>query len=385
MLAQVGVVAEHDLGDRHEDQQQRERRDERVVGEHGDEVAGLVVAELLDDREQDRRRPAPLLPRVDRPQRPVERIVHRTLPAARFLRTAQTRSTRSATESTTADGRYGKRCDVLPPGRPRQHEIGPQPRLHARHDVGVHPVADHRRRLRVRTQGVHRRAEHHRVGLADDVGLGARRLRDERGHRAAGGQGSLCRGTRRVGVGRDEAGAGVDQADGPRDGLERVGPGLPEDDVVGSGVGQHVTDLVQRRGQPRLADDVGGPAGRLVVEELRGGQRGRPDRRFRHVQAGRREARPQVAGREDRVVREHEEPPAPLPQPGEELDGSAECGAFVDEHPVHVRQPAVDGVIRHDPCLHRRAAGGGERVHGPLAAAGSHQLTRSRAVNATES
>ena len=59
-----------------------------------------------------------------------------------------------------------------------------EPGLEPRDDVGVHPVADHRGRLRVRVDRVQRRAHHQRVGLADVVGLDAGGAADQRGHRA---------------------------------------------------------------------------------------------------------------------------------------------------------------------------------------------------------
>ena len=42
------VALQHEAEDRHEHQQQREQREERVVGDQRRQVAGLVVAELLD-------------------------------------------------------------------------------------------------------------------------------------------------------------------------------------------------------------------------------------------------------------------------------------------------------------------------------------------------
>ena len=48
------VVLEHEPEDRHEYEQQREEREERVVGDQRREVAGLVVAELLDHGDRKR-------------------------------------------------------------------------------------------------------------------------------------------------------------------------------------------------------------------------------------------------------------------------------------------------------------------------------------------
>src|SRR5664279_3005249 len=100
------------------------------------------------------------------------------------------------------------------------------------HDVGVHAVAYHHGRLGVRPQRVERLAHHQRIRLADEVGGDARRLLYEGRDRSGGGQDPLERRPRRVGVGGDEPGTTFDEANRPRDGLETVGPCLPEDDVV---------------------------------------------------------------------------------------------------------------------------------------------------------
>ena len=142
---------------------------------------------------------------------------------------------------------------------------------------------------------VERAAHHQRVGLADEVGLAPRRGADQRGDRPGRRQHALGARPAGVGVGGDEARAVVDQPDRPGDRLERVGAGLAEHDVVGVAVGHHVADVVQRRGQPRLADDVRRTARPLVVEELRGGEGRRPDRLLRHVDPAARAAAP--AGR----------------------------------------------------------------------------------------
>ncbi len=180
---------------------------------------------------------------------------------------AQTRSTMSAMESTTSDGRYGKfsTCSGrVSPVSTRYVFIS----LDAREHVGVHPVADHRTALRVRPDGVQSGAHHQRVRLAREVGLLAGRLGDERGHRARRRERALGGGAGLVGVGADEPGPGVDQPHRLGHRLERVRAGLAEDHVVGVVVGEDVADVVQRGGQTGLADDVRRPAGPLVVEEL---------------------------------------------------------------------------------------------------------------------
>ena len=72
--AQLGVVLQRHVQDRDEDQQQREHREERVVGDERGEVPGLVVLELLPDRHRERQRRPPLLEVVDRAPGSRERV-----------------------------------------------------------------------------------------------------------------------------------------------------------------------------------------------------------------------------------------------------------------------------------------------------------------------
>ena len=68
----------------------------------------------------------------------------------------------------------------------------------------------------------------------------------------------------------------------------------PSTTKSGCGGGQRVAGLVQRGGQPGLADDVRGAARHLVGEELRGGQRRGPDGVLGDVDPGRGQACAQV-------------------------------------------------------------------------------------------
>ena len=81
-----------------------------------------------------------------------------------------------------------------------------------------------------------------------------------------------------VGVRRDEARAGADEPDRLGDRLERVVAGLADDDVVGIGLGHDEAGLVQRGGEPRLADHEGRAAGHLDSQEVGRRERRRPDR-----------------------------------------------------------------------------------------------------------
>jgi hypothetical protein len=106
-------------------------------------------------------------------------------------------------------------------------------------------------------------------------------------------------------------------------------------------IGERVSDLVQRSRQARLADDVRRPARQLTVEERRGGQAGGPDRALGHGEAGALEPGGQVTGREDRVVRQHQERPLLVHQALQELGGAGKRLFFADEHAVHIGEPAL--------------------------------------------
>ena len=217
-----------------------------------------------------------------------------------------------------------------------------QARFDAGDDIGVHAVADHAGVLGVGADAVHRRAEHHRVGLADDIGLFAGRLGDQRGERPCRRDDPVRRRAGRVGVGDDEPGPRVDEADRLRDGLERVLPGLADDDVVRLRLGHDVARLMQRGGQARLADDERRAAGQLRPEEVRRRERGGPDALLGHVETRQLQPCAQVARREDRVVRQHQERCAGVSPLGEQLGRSRDRTVLMDEHAVHVSQPALD-------------------------------------------
>jgi hypothetical protein len=79
----VGILAaaEHEPQDRDEEQQQREYRHERAVGERRGESATAVVTELADHRHHKRQRCMTLLVLVNGPDRPLERV-HPATPVA---------------------------------------------------------------------------------------------------------------------------------------------------------------------------------------------------------------------------------------------------------------------------------------------------------------
>ncbi len=67
-LLLAGVALQDEAEDRHEHEQQREQRDEAVVGDQRGELSGLVVAELLDHGRDEADPRAPLLAAVERAQ-----------------------------------------------------------------------------------------------------------------------------------------------------------------------------------------------------------------------------------------------------------------------------------------------------------------------------
>src|SRR5699024_3604392 len=215
-------------------------------------------------------------------------------------------------------------------GGPREHEIGAKAGLHPGDDVGIHPVPDHRRGLRMRVDPVHRRADHHRVRLAHEIGFPPRRGGDERRHRTGCGQRPLPGGTGDVGVRRNEPRAAFDEPDRGGDRLEGVGPGFPEDDVVGVDIREGVAHLVQRRREPGLPDGVRAALGHLIREEPRGGECGGPQIRLRHFQTRRAQAGGEVARGEDRVVRQHLERELLLAQLGKKVCRAGQSVRLVD-------------------------------------------------------
>ena len=218
-------------------------------------------------------------------------------------------------------------------------------------DVRVHSVTDHSGVLGVSPDLVHRRAEHHRVRFTDDVGLFAGGFGDECSDGAGGGEWPIGARAGCIRIRDDESRARPDQADGFGDGVEGVITSLADDDVVGGTLGHDEAGLVQCGGDARLADDEGGPPGHLGCEKVSGGEGGCPEKLFGYIETGRPEPRTQIAGREDRVVGEHEEgisAIAPLLQQG----GRPGQGAiFVDEHAVHVGEPAFDIAARRHATI----------------------------------
>ena len=112
------------------------------------------------------------------------------------------------------------------------------------HHIGVHAVANHASALAVRLNLVHGRAEHHWVGLANNVRFTTGGFGNQRGNRAGCGQHALGRGPRGIGVGGNKTRAANNEANGLGQVFKREVAGLAKHNVVGVDVGLNVTNLV---------------------------------------------------------------------------------------------------------------------------------------------
>ena len=120
----------------------------------------------------------------------------------------------------------------------------------------------------------------------------------------------------------------------------------PEHDEVRVDVGERVPDLVQRRRQPGLADDVGRAAGQLVAQEVAVASADvqiepsgtcRPERRSRADRSRGVKIELFVRTRKGRFA---------LDQPLQELRGARQGVFLADEDAVHIGQPAL-GFFSH--------------------------------------
>jgi hypothetical protein len=75
-LAEVAAPVEHEPDHGHGHQQQREQREEPVVGQQRGPLAALVLPVLLDHGHREGQQPVPLLEVVDRPQEALQ-LLHR--------------------------------------------------------------------------------------------------------------------------------------------------------------------------------------------------------------------------------------------------------------------------------------------------------------------
>ena len=148
----------------------------------------------------------------------------------------------------------------------------------------------------------------------------------------------------RVGVRRDEPRAVADEADRLRDRLERVVAGLADDDVVGVGLGHDEAGLVQRGrdARPRRSRTPM-PPGSCCLQEVGGRERRGPDAVLGHVRA--RDARSRADRSRGVKIELFVSTRKGVPWSRHCCSSSAAPGTgvvLVDEHAVHVGQPALD-------------------------------------------
>ena len=165
---------------------------------------------------------------------------------------------------------------------------------------------------------------------------------DHRRDRAGGGQWAFLGRSSGIRVGADEPCTVDNEPDGLGDRLEGVSTGLSEDDIVRVGVGENEPGLMQSRRQPCLTNDVEAGTGMLVSQEMRGRERRGPDVVLRHRQTRSLHPGSQVPRSEDGIVGQDQESLRGVDPSIDEIAGARHLMVLVDEHAVHVGQPALD-------------------------------------------
>ena len=161
----------------------------------------------------------------------------------------------------------GKFAHLMLGGHAAEHQHGIDAALHARDDIGIHTVADNGAFLRRHAQQAQAMAHHQRIGLAQVIGIASRGQLDGAHQRLAGRHDAALHRTGQVRIGADQLGAGAHQLHRPLDFFKAVGVGLAHHHIVGIDLVHGKARFVQSAHQTRLADDIGAPAGTLLLEE----------------------------------------------------------------------------------------------------------------------
>ena len=150
----------------------------------------------------------------------------------------------------------------------------------------------------------------------------------------------------------------LDQPDGLGDRLERVGPGLAEHHVVGIATRSAMKPAsCSAEVSPASPITYADPPGRWSARNCAVARAEVQIDVLGHVDAAGQQPGPQVAGGEDRVVGQHQEPAAVLLQRGDELRRTGDRPLLAHQHAVHVGQPAGHGrSFDHDVQLPRRGS-----------------------------
>ena len=234
----------------------------------------------------------------------------------------------------------GKLVQCCARGHAAEHEHGGHAALHAGDDVGVHAVADHDGLARVAAEHAQAGAHHERVRLAAEIRLLAGGDLDRGDERAARGGDALVRRAAGVGVRADELRAREHEIRRLRERVERVGPRLADDDVIGVDVVHGDAAVIQRIEQPRLAEGVHRAAGRLVGQKGRRGQRAGVKMLLRHVEPHTPELLVQLARGHAAVIGQKQVFLVRVLQPVDELRRAGQDVVAVVDDAVHVAQEA---------------------------------------------
>lgn len=251
------------------------------------------------------------------------------------------RQPRDVSHAVEHDARpVGKLVQCRARGHAAEHEHGGHAALHAGDDIGVHAVADHDGLTRVASEHAQAGAHHERVRLAAEIRLLAGGDLDRGDERAARGGDTLVRRTAGVGVRADELRAREYEIRRLRECVERVGPCLADDDIVGVDVVHGDAAVIQRVEQPRLAERVHRAPGRLVGQEGRRGQRAGVKVLLRHVEPHAPELLVQLARGHAAVVGQKQIFLVRILQPVDELRRAGQDVVAVIDHAVHIAQEA---------------------------------------------
>ena len=151
---------------------------------------------------------------------------------------------------------------------------------------------------------------------------------------------ALVRRAAGVGVRADELRAREHEIRRLRERVERVGPRLADDDVIGVDVVHGDAAVIQRIEQPRLAEGVHRAAGRLVGQKGRRGQRAGVKMLLRHVEPHTPELLVQLARGHAAVIGQKQVFLVRVLQPVDELRRAGQDVVAVVDDAVHVAQEA---------------------------------------------
>src|SRR5256886_8578203 len=196
---------------------------------------------------------------------------------------------------------------LLARGYSRQHQNGAQAALDPGDNIGIHAITDHHGVLGMGSQRAQGSAHHQWVRFADEIGLDTCGRTDQCGYRTGRRNDSPLTWPHRIWIGGNETRASHHEANGTGNAFKAISRRLTQHHILRLLVGQYETNVMQRRCQSRLPENVGSPTRPLVMQELRGRQRGREDRFRWHIQSHKVQPDLQVAWGVQRVIGKNQE------------------------------------------------------------------------------